>query len=171
MKRKIALAFLLLVMGAIGYLGFSIYEELEQKQRVKERISQLPSFSLATLGGKTIHSEKNSGQIPVIITYFNTECEYCRAEINSMKGHQALQEKAHIYLVSNEPLEKLEAFSSSFGLDSLSAIQILRDTQGEVKELFGVKGVPNTFVYDEDRKLLKNFKGETKAEVLYGSVR
>lgn len=157
MKRKLAFTFLMVVLFAIGFLGFFIYGALQQEQLIQERISKLPSFSLATIGGQIVSSQQNSVRIPIIITYFNTECEYCRAEIKSVKGHQALLENAKIYLVSNEPLERLKLFSTSFGLDSLASIQVLRDSRGEIKGLFGVKGVPNTFVYDEKRHLLKKY--------------
>lgn len=170
MKRKLAFIFLFIVLGAIGYLGFSIYDELQQKQAVKKRIAELPKFSAVNLEGETIQSHKLTGRTPLILTYFNTGCDFCRAEITSMRKHQGLQEKTDIYLVSDESSKVLRKFVSEFQLDSLQTIQVLQDTSRKVKELFGVKGVPSTFIYDRDGKLLKNFQGETKAEVLYELV-
>jgi peroxiredoxin len=140
---------------------------LQEKQAVKERIAEVPAFTAIGLDGRAIQSDGIIREAPFILTYFNTGCEFCRAEIRSIKSHKSLQERTMIYLISDEPARVLKQFSNEFELDSLQNIQILQDSSRQVKELFGVKGVPNTFVYDEDRKLLKNFKGETKAELLY----
>jgi peroxiredoxin len=170
-KRKLAFIFLLFVVGAIGYLGFSIYDQLQEKQAVKDRIAQLPDFTVIGLDGKAIPSDGTTGHSPFILTYFNTECEYCRAEIRSIQDHKSLQERAMIYLISKESSKILKQFSRAFELGSLQNIKILQDSSGKVKDLFGVKGVPSTFVYNRDGKLLKSFEGETKAEILYKLVK
>ncbi|PAU92976.1 hypothetical protein CK503_13700 [Aliifodinibius salipaludis] len=171
MKRKLAFIFLLFIIGAIGYLGFSIYDQLQEKQVVKERIAQVPEFTAIGLDGRVIQSNNFVRKAPFILTYFNTGCEFCRAEIRSIKSHRSLQERAMIYLISDEPARVLKQFRNKLELDSLQKIKVLQDSTAEVKELFGVKGVPNTFVYNREGKLLKNFQGETKAEILYKLVK
>lgn len=170
MRRKLAFIFLLLVLAMIGYLGFSIYGQLQEKQAVEERIAALPQFLVADLKGNEFSSE-NVKQASLILTYFNTGCEFCKAEIRSMKEHELLQQSTSIWLVSDEPDTVLKDFAATFELDSLQSIQVLRDKNQEVRKMFGVKGVPNTFVYSENGKLLKSFKGETKAEVLYKLIK
>lgn len=165
-----ALIFLFLVLAAIGYLGFSIFDQLQEKQAVKERIATLPEFSVVGLDGKTVQSNKAALQVPLILTYFSTHCEFCRAEISSMKQHQALQEETNIFLVSDEPSGMLKKFASEFELDSLQSIQVFQDHSKQVKELFGVKGVPSTFVYGRNGNLLQDFQGETKAELLFSTI-
>src|SRR5699024_6549557 len=118
-------------------------------------------FSGVNLEGKTVRSQSITGQQPVILTYFNTGCEFCRAEIASMQKHDALQEKTNIYLASDEPSRSLQRFANEFQIDSLQTVHVLWDTSRQIKKLFGVKGVPSTFIYDETGKLLKSFKGET----------
>lgn len=170
MKRKIVFIILLVVLAMISYLGFSIYEQLQEKQVVEERIAALPQFLVADLKGNEFSSE-NVKQASLILTYFNTGCEFCKAEIRSMKEHELLQQSTSIWLVSDEPDTVLKDFAATFELDSLQSIQVLRDKNQEVRKMFGVKGVPNTFVYSENGKLLKSFKGETKAEVLYKLIK
>ena len=171
MIRKLAFVFLFIILGAIGYLGYSIFTELQEKQAVQERIAHFPEFSTVNLKGETVQSKSIASNRPLILTYFNTGCDFCRAEITSMRKHQKLQEEANIYLVSDEPSKILQDFSSEFQLDILQTVRVLQDTSRKVKELFGVKGVPSTFVYDEKGKLLKNFQGETKAQVLYDLIK
>jgi len=85
MKRKLAIYFLFVVLGAIGYLGFSIYDELRQKQEIEERIDQLPEFVGVNLEGKAVRRNTLIGETPVILTYFNTGCEFCQAETPPQK--------------------------------------------------------------------------------------
>lgn len=170
MKRKIVFIILLVVLAMISYLGFSIYEQLQEKQAVEERIAALPQFLVADLNGNEFSSE-NVKRASLILTYFNTGCEFCKAEIRGMKEHELLQQSTSIWLVSDEPKNILKEFAATFELDSLQSIQVLRDKNQEVRKMFGVKGVPNTFVYSENGKLLKSFKGETKAEVLYKLIK
>lgn len=171
MRRKLAFIFLLVVLAIIGYLGLSIYDQLQEKQAVKDRIAALPEFSVADLNGKIVSSNQAKDQSSLVLTYFNTGCDFCKAEIRSMKEHNLLQQSASIWLVSDEPANILTEFASAFKLDSLQSIQVLQDVNKEVKQLFGVEGVPNTFVYGKDGTLLKSFKGETKAEVLYQLIK
>ncbi|MDR8393096.1 redoxin domain-containing protein [Aliifodinibius sp. S!AR15-10] len=171
MKRKVAIILLLVVLTAIGYLGFSIYSEFQQKQAIQERISDLPEFTLTNLEGEQVESGGMVEQKPLILTYFNTECRFCKAEIASIKEHELIQERAAIFLLSDEPENILKEFARTMKLDSLQAVQVFRDSSREVKNLFGVNGVPYTFVYDANGKLLEKFKGETRAGVLYDLIK
>ncbi len=171
MIRKLAFVLLILVLGAIGFLGFSIYGQLQEKQAVKERIATLPEFSVVGLDGETVRSNDAAGQSPLVLTYFNTGCKFCKAEIRSMQQHKNLREISNIYLVSDEQPVVLKRFAKDFKLDSLKTVRVLYDSSKQVKKLFGIRGVPTTFVYNEDDKLLKSFKGETKAELVYELVK
>lgn len=167
MKRKLAFLFLFVVLGAIGSLGYSIYDRLQEKKAIEKRIASLPEFSVASLNGEISQTTNAAREAPLILTYFNTGCDFCKAEIRSIKQHRGLQGQSIVYLISDEPSNVLKQFAEEFKLDSLQSIQILQDSTQEVKKLFGITGVPSTFVYGEDGILLKNFKGETKAEVIY----
>lgn len=171
MIRKLAFIFLFIVLGTIGLLGYSIFTELKEKQAVSERIAMLPAFSAINFEDETVQSESIASARPVILTYFNTGCDFCQAEISSIRKHKKLHQKADIYLISDESKAGLKQFAKDFKLDSLQAIQVLHDSNKQVKELFGITGVPTSFVYNNENKLVKSFKGETKAEVLYELVK
>lgn len=170
MIRKLAFILLLIALGLIGYFGFSIYEDLQRKQAIEKRIATLPEFTMETLEGE-IKRVDGSLSKPLILTYFDTDCHFCQAEIRSMRGHAPLQKQAVVYLVSDEHIDSLRAFAHAFELDSLQSITVFHDVNGKVRKLFGVPGVPNTFVYNTTGKLLANFKGETKAEIMYQLVK
>ena len=170
MIRKLAFILLAIVLAAIGFLGYSIYDRLEEEQAITERIASLPEFSAVTLDGEMIQMPGAAKGSPLILTYINTDCKFCRAEIQSIRRHKDLQEKSTIYLVSDEPTSVLKHFAEDAELDSLRNILVLQDSDQQIKRIFGIVGVPSTFVYGIDGTLLQSFKGETKAEVLYDEL-
>jgi len=170
MMRKLAFVFLFLVVGAICYLGISISKKLQTKQAIQKRIKELPAFSLSNIDGNIFHSIGKKGTRPLIFIYFKTGCHFCQDEIQSIRMHQALQRHSIICLISDQPGDTLKQFTDDFKLDSLKNVQILCDKDGRIKHLFGVHGVPSTFLYATDGHLIKSFKGETDAEVLYQLV-
>lgn len=170
MIRKLAFILLVIVLAAIGFLGYSIYDRLKEKQAIAERIASLPEFSAVTLNGEMIQTPGAARGAPLILTYFNTSCEFCRAEIQSIQRHKGLREKSTVYLVSDESTSVLKHFAEDAELDSLRNILVLQDSDQQVKRIFGIAGVPSTFVYGVDGTLLQSFKGETKAEVLYDEL-
>lgn len=167
MKRKLAFVFFLVVLAAIGFLGYSIYEQLARQQAVERRIATLPELVLETVEGKRFSSRERPNSLPTVITYFKTDCPYCKAEITDMKRHPGLLNATRIALISNEPIDLLKRFNREFGLNEYRNIVVCRDSSRSVMELFGVKGVPATFVYTVEGNLIDSFQGETKADLLY----
>ncbi len=168
MLRKLAYLFLIVVIGCIAYLSFSIYKNIQRKQAIEERIAMVPEFSLQNLKGKTMLLNSRERKTPLILTYFDTDCHFCQNEVRSMKQHERLKKNVVIYLISGEPADSLKQFKRVFELKS---IQILKDSALKAKEWFGVRGVPTTFVYGKEGTLLKYFEGETKASTLYQLIK
>jgi peroxiredoxin len=167
MIRKLVFLLIIVVLGFIGYLGDSIYNNWQTRKAVEKRIASLPAFSASCLNGEM----KTVGQVPlnrpIVITYFQTWCPFCQDEIQSMANNKKLQKQAAIYLISDQPMDSLVRFRRSFKLDSLQNIHVWRDRNHKVRKLFGIRGIPSTFVYGTDGRLLESYEGETKADVFY----
>lgn len=168
MKRIFAYLVIAGVLGIIGLMGFTIYQKLLKAEEVLARIVELPELEAVELNENS--SNKSISSEPTIISYINTNCRFCLAEIESIRQHPDLLKEARILLISDEPKRRLELFANSFGLDTLS-IELAWDSSGTMKSLYGIKGVPSTFVYGRDQVLIEQFKGETNAEMLYELVK
>ncbi len=167
MKRTIAYLVIIGVLSITVVTGFKIYQKLLVAEVVKARIFELPEFGKVLINGTTsIDSLSNKA---TIISYINTNCRFCLAEIESIRQHPSLSNESRILLISDEPKKRLELFARSFGLDTLS-IEMVWDSSGAIKTLYDINGVPSTFIYGRDEKLLERFKGETNAEMLYELV-
>jgi len=163
MKKTIAKGVIVLVLIAIGAMGYQMYHTFTEAEKVRKRIAKLPELEVVPLISN--HTNTTKAQ-PLIVNYFSSKCQLCRSEIQSIQQHKDLLNNAKILLISDESKRRLQIFSKSFGLDT-SRVEVAWDSAGLARQFFGVEQVPVTFVYGADRSLINSFKGETKAEVLY----
>lgn len=154
---------IVLVLATIGGLGYLMYNTFVEAEEVRKRIANLPQLEVVSLISNYADSAKAK---PIIVNYFSSKCQFCLAEMQSIQQHENLRNEAKVLFISDESKRRLQLFSRSFGLDT-SRVEVAWDSAGWAKQFFGVEQVPVTFVYRADRSLIKSFKGETKAEVLY----
>jgi hypothetical protein len=152
----------------IGILGLSIYQKLLKAEESRLRVGKLPELDMMYVSKRTSNIDSTSSK-PTIFSYINTNCRFCLAEIESIRQHPNLQNSARIVFVSDESKRRLELFTRSLGLDTLS-VEMAWDSSGVIKSLFGIKSVPTTYVYGQDRILIEHIKGATTAESLYQLV-
>lgn len=167
MKRKAAFFLVIITTILILALGIGVFQQMLAKRDIVNRISVQPDFMAETLYGGIVSSDQLFGQKPVVLTYFNTECYFCQIEIDAIKLHKGLQEKALIVLISDEPIIVLEKFAKSSKLTDKKDVEIYHDRKGEVKDYFGIHIVPTTFIYDNEAHLVKTFNGQISADFLH----
>jgi hypothetical protein len=79
-------------------------------------------------------------------------------------AYEALN-KADVYFLSIEPLEKIQKFAKDYGLAALPDINIGQLGAHEAAK-FGINSSPMVFIYAPDGELLKSYKGEVKIEAI-----
>lgn len=86
-----------------------------------------------------------------IISFFQTWCSDCvkeQPELKKLIDHFG-SDKLEVLLVSDEPMEKLKAFSDKFS----SGLKILR-TPKSLKGDLGVRAFPTTYLFSKEGKML-----------------
>ena len=120
---------------------------LESDDRKREHAE----FSLQDLAGKTWTFSDLRGKV-VVVNFWATWCPPCRKEMPDL---EALYEKFApqglvILGISDEKKEKVEPFIRERKL----TFPILLDPGRKVNEMFVVEGIPKSFVYDREGKLV-----------------
>lgn len=110
-----------------------------------------------------------AGVVLVVIVYFSTTCTFCRAETRSLVDHRALHDTARVLMASSECPTSLRTFVREYGLDTTD-VQVVHDAGGAFADSLGISTVPNTFVYGADRRLIKHFRGESSASLIYEAL-
>jgi len=107
-----------------------------------------------------------SAGLPLILVRFNTQCDYCRTEIDTIVDAIDLFGRAHILLISSEPEGVIRSFVESSKVRSCPKIRVLQDKDLNFARIFGASLVPRTLIYDSKWNLAGDYLGETKVEAL-----
>lgn len=125
-------------------------QALEKLARDDERRASA-DFTLADLSGKEWKLSDFRGKV-VLVNFWATWCPPCRKEMPDLDSLYAqFQPKGFVVLaISDEQMDKVAPFLKAHPV----AYPILLDPGRKVNELFSVEGIPKSFVYDRDGKLV-----------------
>lgn len=112
----------------------------------------IADFSSTTLEGESITLSDFQNQQVVVLDFWATWCKPC---VNGMPGLQTLHEElgdrgVQILAVNvGEDAETIQEFMQSEGY----SFPVVMDPDRNIKDLFGVKGIPQLFVVDKEGNL------------------
>jgi peroxiredoxin len=108
-------------------------------------------LTLPDLNGKEWNLRSLRGKV-VLVNFWATWCPPCRKEIPDLEIlYSQFQELGFVVLgISDEEAGKVAPFVEEQNIK----YPILLDKGRQVNELFGVEGIPKSFVYDRDGKLV-----------------
>src|SRR6266436_1759643 len=120
---------------------------LEADDRKREN----PEFALKDLSGKTWTFSDLGGKV-VIVNFWATWCPPCRKEMPDLETlYGRFGSKGLVVLgISDEEAAKVEPFVR----ERKVSFPVLLDPGRKVNEMFVVEGIPKSFVYDRDGKLV-----------------
>ena len=120
-----------------------------------------PQFSLKDLNGKTWSLEKLQGRV-VLVNFWATWCPPCRTEMPSLQRLSLKMKKNPgmvilTVLYSEEPQGAIK-----FMRDNNLMLTVLLDKTLSVSRMYGVTGVPETYVIDKRGVLRRKIIGPTR---------
>jgi cytochrome c biogenesis protein CcmG/thiol:disulfide interchange protein DsbE len=143
------LAFIIIAVAAVILLqGKDALFKSPQKSRVAQGLPA-PTFILPGLDGKAVDLQAYKGKV-VFLNIWATWCPPCREEMPSMERlYQALKgEDFEILVVSIDAAgaEAVAPFMKKYRL----SFPALLDPEGTMKNLYGVTGVPESFIINKE---------------------
>jgi len=147
---NIALA-VILMAAAVGMLLWLGWQTADQQaasagQGLVRLGQPAPDFSLPALSGETIRLDDLKGQV-VLVTLWATWCPPCKAEMPTINAfYQAQQAAGFTTLMVN--MQEDGTTVSDFIKANDFSFPVLLDGQGELMNLYGVRGLPATFILD-----------------------
>lgn len=115
---------------------------------------QAPTFQLKDMDGESHSLESYRGKV-LMLNFWATWCPPCRREIPSMESlYQAFKDEAFAILAINEWETEDHVFAFMGQLPVEPSFPILFDSDSEVAQSFGVKGLPTTLLVDRDGKIV-----------------
>ncbi len=118
---------------------------------LQNQLHQEAGFTLTALDGKTYSLADLRGHV-VLLNFWATWCPPCRKEMPDMeKLYQRLQSKGFLVLaVSDEDRDTVAGFEEK----QKYTFPLLLDPDRKVNNAFNVEGIPKSFLFDRDGKLV-----------------
>jgi peroxiredoxin len=127
------------------------YAAAVAKLDADEARNQHANFSLLDLQGNRWTLAQLRGKV-VLVNFWATWCPPCRAEMPDLDAlyHQFKDQGFVVLGISDEDASKVNPFIQQYHY----SYPILLDSDGKVHAAFSVEGIPKSFLYDRDAKLV-----------------
>lgn len=121
-----------------------------------------PDFSLVLDDGRYLRLSDLQGQ-PVLLNFWATWCGPCRLEMPELVKAANADENLVVLAVDvQEARSAVEEFAAEFNL----TIPVVLDSEGKVRNLFRVPGLPTTYFIDRSGKIASVVVGPLTPQVL-----
>jgi peroxiredoxin len=134
-----------------AFLDSTLYSAAMAKLEADDQSRQQADFTLTDLDGKAWNLKDLKGKV-VLLNFWATWCPPCRKEMPDLEmlyrrfGAQGLI----IIGIDDEETETVKPFIAQQGI----TYPVLLDPGRKVNTLFQIEGIPKTFVYDRDGKIV-----------------
>ena len=121
------------------------------KLEADDQRRQEADFTLTDLQGKTWSLKELKGKV-VLVNFWATWCPPCRKEMPDLNTlYQRFRDQGLVVLaISDEEADKVKPFIAERNV----SYPVMLDPGRKVNELFQVEGIPKSFVYDPEGKLV-----------------
>jgi peroxiredoxin len=112
---------------------------------------QQADFTLSDLQGKTWSLKDLHGKV-VLVNFWATWCPPCRSEMPDLETvYKQFKNQGFVVLaISDEDASKVKPFVDEYRL----SFPILLDPDRKANKQYNIEGIPESFVYDRNRKLV-----------------
>jgi peroxiredoxin len=160
-NKALFISFVLIGALGLGYLYFFSFKNEGPGRMVETgpRIGETaPDFSLSTLGGRSVRLTDYKGKV-VFLNIWASWCPPCREEMPSMEAlHKKFKGRSFEMIavsIDQSGEETVGSFAAQFGL----TFPVLLDPGGKTYRLYGLTGVPETFILDKNGVIVEKIIG------------
>jgi len=166
MNKKVVLSIIICLAGLSLFLIVKTFNKIEGKKQISENISRLPDLKITTPDLNNIKINTISNHKYLILIAFNTTCDICHHEIKSILDNIEKFDGVKIAMLSSEPMDSIIKFQKKYELNKYSSILLGQVNDVYASQVLGVEIIPQIFIYNSEKKLIKVYKGETRLEAI-----
>ena len=171
MKRIFKFMVLFSIVLVAGYFSYIVISGIKGKREIIKKREVLPfncfyALNETPAGFKSVRKSNS-----YVIVFFSPDCDHCNHEIKSIVHKADSFINTNIYLVSDQPVKILKQISEQYELHKYPQIEILYGDYRCIRSVYGTILLPATFIYNENFRLTKIFRGETGASAILKAVK
>lgn len=160
------IARLTLCLLVVGILSLLLWAGSRHNAKLS-RIRHFPQIKAITIYGEFFDSSTClDTTMRTALLFFHPECEYCQIELDGILAQHSDCRNVQWIFISLAPAEVIEEYLSETPLELIPNAYIVREDWPDTYELFGVKGPPALFIYDETGNLMKRYMGATSVKTI-----
>ncbi|MCD0497231.1 TlpA family protein disulfide reductase [Stenotrophomonas sp. MH181796] len=149
--------------GILTWVGAGGVIELLQRSA-----PPLPELQLASLDAQPIDLTAYRGR-PIVLNLWASWCPPCRREMPAFEqAQQAFPDVAFVMLNQGESAQQARAFLQK---DGLHFSDVLLDPSSQAMQALGSRGLPTTFFFDAQGRLVHSHMGELTLATLSSAVK
>jgi len=131
------------------------------------RFPVVPEFRLLKTDSVTLLTKgKLKKNKPVLIMFFNPECDHCKHVTEEIIQHIDEFKKVQIVMAAWGPYGPMKNFYSTYKLGQFKNISVGQDFQNMLQSFYRIHNFPYLAMYDKHGNLLSTFEGTMKIEDL-----
>ena len=153
-----------LFSAVVAGVGFGLF--LVPRRRGEE--VRLPSLTLTTLGGTPVNLQDFRGK-PLVLNLWATWCPPCRRELPMMV--RLSQEHPEVRFAFASQGEGPAVVRSFLEEERLAPEWVLLDPEAQLSQSLKSQGLPTTFFFDREGRLVARHLGELSEALLLGYLR
>ena len=124
-----------------------------------------PEFSFVKTSGETITKKNIPAGKPVIVFFFDPDCDHCQKQAGWMKAALPKFANATLFWVSTAEMQPITEFQKEY-FGTAKNVIFAKDTKYQFDNYFGYSVAPSIYVFDSKGNFAKGFKNEVAAEEL-----
>lgn len=164
MKKAIKVIVIACVLGIVSFLSYKVAIGTQEKNEIAKHLETIPKFEFLTLKQQPFTKASLKLCQNTIFIYFNTECDFCQHEAQSISDNLESFKEVQFMFVSTEPINTIRQFSEQYNLNNKQNITFLYDNLNTFSSRFGAASIPFILIYDNEQKLIKKHKGQLNAK-------
>jgi len=164
--KKFNISALVLLLLAVGGLGWYL---LAPSTKTASAQADLPDVTLPRLGGGEVSLHQFLGQ-PLVLNLWATWCPPCRREM-PLLVRTASERSDVIFVFASQDRGNAAPLVRSFLDESGLAMEwVLLDTKNVLQQKLQTTGLPTTYFFDREGRLVAKHVGEISPRILEASL-
>jgi peroxiredoxin len=160
--------FITLVIITVTFISCT-RQETKEVQAEPVVINELPHLKFTTLDG--IATSTRNLKTPLVLILFFADCDHCQREAEEVQKNLDLFKDKTIQFISAEEIPVIQKFAADYGLNNEPNVKFGRAESVDVYMNFGSIPTPAIYVYSDNKRLIKSFKGETPIAEIAGAFK